>query len=332
MNQFERLTAYVEDSFLKPLLENPYITDVSYNGVDIFYENSKRGRRKWDEKVSSEQVGDFLRQIANFAEKQFSYLEPVLDVSFSRYRLNASFLSVTRVRDKKSYSFALRIGHEGTAIADDSDFFGGKSRRILLKALANHESIVIAGETGSGKTELQKYLLLHLPPSTRVIVIDNVEELELSRGDGELDLTSWLVDEKNPHATFSALIKNALRNNPDYLLVAESRGKEMLDALSCVMSGHPIITTLHAKDLKAMPYRMARMAMMAGDTIHYDDVLGDIYHHFTVMVYLRKKMVDGEIKRYIETIGRLDEESQSIEVIYSISGNKGRKRGSECQK
>ena len=317
MNHYERVTSYVEESFLKPLLEDPNITDISFNGVDIFYENREKGRRKWTEKVTVEQIGDFLRQIANFSEKQFSYLEPILDVSFSRYRLNAMFLSVGRVRDHKVCTFSLRIGHDGTAVSDDDKFFGGKSRKILLKALANHESIVIAGETGAGKTELQKYLLLHLPPATRVIVIDNVEELELSRGDGDLDLTSWLVDEKNKATTFSSLIKNALRNNPDYLLVAESRGAEMLDALSCVMSGHPIITTLHAKDLSAMPYRMARMAMMANDSLRFEDLLGDIYHHFSLMVYLTKRFIDGEIVRRIEMIGKLNEQTQEIDVVYS---------------
>ena len=317
MNHYERVTSYVEESFLKPLLEDPNITDISFNGVDIFYENRGKGRRKWTEKVTVDQIGDFLRQIANFSEKQFSYLEPILDVSFSRYRLNAMFLSVGRVRDHKVCTFSLRIGHDGTAVSDDDKFFGGKSRKILLKALANHESIVIAGETGAGKTELQKYLLLHLPPATRVIVIDNVEELELSRGDGDLDLTSWLVDEKNKATTFSSLIKNALRNNPDYLLVAESRGAEMLDALSCVMSGHPIITTLHAKDLSAMPYRMARMAMMANDSLRFEDLLGDIYHHFSLMVYLTKRFIDGEIVRRIEMIGKLNEQTQEIDVVYS---------------
>ena len=317
MNHYERVTSYVEESFLKPLLEDPNITDISFNGVDIFYENREKGRRKWTEKVTVDQIGDFLRQIANFSEKQFSYLEPILDVSFSRYRLNAMFLSVGRVRDHKVCTFSLRIGHDGTAVSDDDKFFGGKSRKILLKALANHESIVIAGETGAGKTELQKYLLLHLPPATRVIVIDNVEELELSRGDGDLDLTSWLVDEKNKATTFSSLIKNALRNNPDYLLVAESRGAEMLDALSCVMSGHPIITTLHAKDLSAMPYRMARMAMMANDSLRFEDLLGDIYHHFSLMVYLTKRFIDGEIVRRIEMIGKLNEQTQEIDVVYS---------------
>lgn len=311
-----RLTSYLESSFLQPLLFEEGVTDISYNGVDLFYENSLRGRLKSSICPSKEEVGDFLRQIANFAEKQFCYTNPILDVSFSRYRLNATFLSLTRVKDEKSYSFSLRLSREGSVLTEDESFFGGESKKILLEALKRRESIVIGGETGAGKTELQKFLLLNLPPATRVIVIDNVEELELSRGDGSLDLTSWLVDERFPKSGFPDLIKNALRNNPDYLLVAESRGAEMLDALNCVMSGHPIITTMHAKDLNAMPYRMARMAMMAGPSLVYEDILGDIYHHFSYFVYLKKDASGGDIKRYIHEIGLLDEASRTVVPIY----------------
>lgn len=316
----ERLKNYVESSFLGPLLQRETVTDVSYNGERLFYEDRDSGRHPFEEEVSRGTVGDFLRQIANFSEKQFSYMNPILDVTFSRYRLNATYLSLTRVKDEKSYSFSLRIGTEGSAIAEDDESFWGNGKDFLLDALEKRQSIVIAGETGAGKTELQKYLLLHLPPSTRVIVIDNVEELELSRGKGELDLTSWLVDERREESSFSGLIRNALRNNPDYLIVAESRGKEMLEALHCVMSGHPILTTLHAKDLRSIPTRIARMAMMAGERLVYEETLKDVYHHFPVFVYLKKEMAGGKVRRYIDSIGYANEEKESVDVVYRRKG------------
>ena len=112
------------------------------------------------------------------------------------------------------------------------------------------------------------------------------------------------------------MIKNALRNNPDYLVLAESRGEEMLDALNCVMSGHPIITTMHAKDIKAMPYRMARMAMMGEKKLEYDDLLGDIYHHFSLFVYVKRELIDGQVRRFIETIARPSEKKKTVEIVY----------------
>ena len=316
MDNDEKLKEFLETSFISPLLEKEGVTDISYNGEYIFYQSNKFGRRKSEIDVTPSQVASFLRQIANYSEKQFSFLDPILDVSFSRYRINATFLSLTRVRNKKSYSFSIRIAYEGSVLENDDSFFGGNSKRILLKAIKNKQSIVIGGETGAGKTELQKYLLMRLEPSSRVIVIDNVEELEMVRVDDNLDLTSWVVDERNKKASYASLIKNALRNNPDYLVLAESRGEEMLDALNCVMSGHPIITTMHAKDIKAMPYRMARMAMMGEKKLEYDDLLGDIYHHFSLFVYVKRELIDGQVRRFIEAIARPNEKKKTVEIAY----------------
>lgn len=316
MDNDEKLKEFLETSFISPLLEKEGITDISYNGEYIFYQSNKYGRRKSEIDVTPSQVASFLRQIANYSEKQFSFLDPILDVSFSRYRINATFLSLTRVRNKKSYSFSIRIAYEGSVLENDDSFFGGNSKRILLKAIKNKQSIVIGGETGAGKTELQKYLLMRLEPSSRVIVIDNVEELEMVRADDNLDLTSWVVDERNKKASYASLIKNALRNNPDYLVLAESRGEEMLDALNCVMSGHPIITTMHAKDIKAMPYRMARMAMMGEKKLEYDDLLGDIYHHFSLFVYVKRELIDGQVRRFIEAIAKPSEKKKTVEIVY----------------
>lgn len=311
----ERLITYVESSFLAPLLAEEGTTDVSFNGRELYFENRDIGRRKSNVSPSAAEVADFLRQISNFSEKQFSFLSPILDVSFGRYRLNAVFHSIARVKDEKVCTFAMRVGKEGTAIRDDDEAFWGNSRELILAALSRGESILIAGETGAGKTELQKYLLMHLRENTRVIVIDNVGELELGR-EANLDMTSWLVDERSGGAAFDVLIRNALRNNPDYLIVAESRGKEMLDALNCVMAGHPIITTLHAKDIYAVPSRLARMAMQSGQRLGFEDLLADIYHHFTLVIYLKKIVGPNHVTRYIDQVGTLDEPSQKVKLLY----------------
>ena len=316
MNNSQRVKEFVEGSFLSPLLGRKGLTDVSYNGEALFYEDCLHGRKRSGIAVTDEEVGSFLRQVANMCEKQFSYMNPILDVSFSRYRLNATFLSLGRVYEQKRYSFSLRIAHDGSAVSEDDAFFPKKTRKILLDAINKGESVVIAGETGAGKTELQKYLLMNLPMYTRAIVIDNLGELERCRGDDLLDLTSWMVDERFPDSGFAALIRNALRNNPDYLIVAECRGGEMLYALNAVMSGHPIITTLHAKDLAAVPYRMARMAQCGDVNLVYEDLLGDIYHHFGLVAFLSKGMKNGMVHRRISALGRLNEASRSVDILY----------------
>ena len=312
----EKAINYIENSFLSDLLKDKDITDISYNGVSFFYVHNEKGRMKAEINVTSEEVVNFIRQIANFTEKQFSYTIPTLDVSVGKYRINAVHPSIVRVENDKSCSFAIRIGSKETRIKHDSDFMNRESERFLTRCLERGNSIIIAGPTGSGKTELQKYLLSKLRRNSRVIVIDNIQELENLRDYDELDLTSWQVSSNNPNASMEELIKNALRSNPDWLVVAEARGKEMNEVLTSVMTGHPIITTLHAESLEAIPKRICRMIMKADTTQKYEDIYDDVFDHIKYYVYLNRRYTRNErVERYIESIGQLQKDG-TMKIIY----------------
>jgi Flp pilus assembly CpaF family ATPase len=83
------------------------------------------------------------------------------------------------------------------------------------------------------------------------------------------------------------------------------------------MSGHPIITTIHAQDLEAMPERIARLAMMGNPTLYKEELLDDIAHHLRYYVYLEKKEnADGSISRRLQSIGYLDEKSKTMQKLY----------------
>ena len=316
MNE-NRLNEAMEASFLAPLLKQEAITDISFNGEELFLEDTVRGRRKAGIPLTKEEVGDFLRQIANFSEKQFSYSTPILDVSYGRYRLNACYTNIVRVGDEKSYSFCLRLLGRKVDVGDDDTFLPPKARAILLEAIKSRSSIVIGGVTSSGKTELQKYLLAHLEEGEKVIVIDNAGELERLRGNSGVDLTSWSVDERFPASSFSSLIKNGLRNDPDWIVLAESRGGEALDALTSAMSGAAIMMTVHAKSLSAMPNRLARLCMMGDARLLRQEVLEDIKDHFPYWVYLEKETKkDRSIVRKVSMIGRLSSEKEGMEILF----------------
>ena len=316
----EKVISFLENSFLAPLLGDKDITDISYNGVSFFYVDNEKGRLKSDITATNEEVMDFIRQIANYSEKQFSYSLPNLDVSFGKYRLNAEHSSVVRVENEKACSFSLRIGSKETRIKQGSDFLRLDGEEFLINLLKNGESIVIAGQTGSGKTELQKYLLSKLQKNSRVIVIDNIQELENLRQYEDLDLTSWQVSQNNPNASIQELIRCALRSNPDWLVVAEARGKEMSDVLNSVMTGHPIITTIHARSIEAIPKRICRMVMGADNTQKYDDIMDDVFEHIKYYVYLNRNYLNGKVNRFVESIGELQKDG-SMKIVYRSKEN-----------
>lgn len=312
---------YIENSFLASLFKDSEVTDISYNGESIFYVSNTLGRKKSNIVVEQQVVRDFLRQISNLSEQQFSYTTPNLDISIGKYRINATHQSVGKIDNEDVVTFSIRIASTKPRITKDSDFFTPLLVELIDVISKSEKSIIIGGVTSSGKTEFQKYIIRNFDENVRVIVIDNVLELDAVRNESNIDLTCWKVDERNPYTSSSLLIKNALRNNPDWLILAEARDKEMVDVLNSAMTGMPIITTIHAFDVYSLPYRMGRMVLRGDQKLDYDETLKDIYYHFHFYFYLNKKSVEGKIIRYISQVGYIDNNGQFYDV-YSRKGNK----------
>ena len=300
--------AFIENSFIKPLLEDKGITDISYNGQEIFYLHNLYGRKKSDISIDENGVRDFIRQIANLTEKQFSFQNPKLDASVGKYRINAVHQSIARKNNEPCINFSIRIAACRPVITENSNFLNAELISLLKVLLKSKVSIVIGGITGSGKTEFQKYLINSLDNYQRVIVIDNILELDNLSLDNEIDFNVWQADEKNKEITIQELVKNALRSNPDWLIVAESRGKEMIEVLNSAMTGHPIMTTIHAFDVSSMPTRIARMVLMNEQKQDFDILMSDIFYNFRFYIYLRRNITkSGVVERYIEEIAEFDE-------------------------
>lgn len=315
----QRAVNFLEESFLRDLLTNPKVTDISYNGEDIFYVHNDYGRLKSDVTIERQAAKDFVRQIANLSEKQFSYQSPTLDVSLGRYRFNALHQSVCRRNNEENICFSIRIASSSLKFGE-GDSLSEELKELLKVLILSNVSIVIGGQTGSGKTELQKYLISLMKENTRTIVIDNILELDQFKTSQCLDLNIWQVDEKRAETSIENLVRNALRSNPDWLIVSESRGKEMLDVLNSSLTGHPIITTLHAFDINSMPNRMVRMVMMNEQKMSFKDVYNDISYHLRFYIYLKRKYAsDGYVKRYISSIAYLGK--HGMETIYDSDGN-----------
>ena len=298
------------------LLKNDNITDISYNGRNLFYVDNTRGRIRSEINFSQEEARDFIRQIANICEKQFSVASPRLDVTIGNYRINAMHQCVGR-NDGEVVTFAIRIASEKVRIFDDEEFLTGELKELFDVLMISHQSVVIGGLPGTGKTELQKYLLTRFAKDQRAIVVDNILELESIRKYIDYDLTIWQYNENNHNASLPLLIKEALRSMPDWLILAEGRGDEMLDILNSAVTGLPIITTIHSYDVFGMPTRMARLVMRKEENSKYEQILDDIKYHFRYYVYLKRdKSGTGGVRRYISSIVHLDDKGKS-KVIYS---------------
>lgn len=306
---------YIESSFIKDILSRKDITDISYNGRHIFITTNENGNEKLDMKISRDEVKDFLRQIANINEKQFNYLNPILDLNIGRYRLNAVFTSIGRVVEEEVATFSLRIASYEPRISKDHKFMLEEVEELFDALIFNKYSIVISGVPGVGKTELQKYLISRINNNDKILIIDNTIELSSLQKDEDKNITLWQADEKNELSNVSNLIKNGLRNNPDWMIVSEARGSDMNDLLMSAMTGVPLITTIHSLDALTAPSRMAKAIMMNEKRIAYEDVISNINEHFKIYVHL-KKYIDkkNHINRYISSIVEVDDKGLAHEI------------------
>ncbi len=298
----EKLEQFFNRSFIKDLISLDSVTDISYNGEAIYYQDNLKGRLKYDKEVTSKEVYEFVRQVANLTDSQFSVSSPILDISIDKYRINAVHYALARKNRYQAINFSIRIGYTTLRIKEDEKFITKKSIELIELFLKNKQSIIIGGQTSSGKTELQKFILSKLKENTRLIILDNVEELETDDFLKNIDSQTWLL-KNTSHLTFDDLIKNALRNNPDWLIVSEARGEEMLSILNSAMTGHPTISTIHAKDASFIYRRIGRMCMLKNENLKFNEVMEDIYDHFKLIIYVNKRIDDkGIITRYVDKI------------------------------
>jgi pilus assembly protein CpaF len=298
MSDVQKASLYLENSTLKSLLQQPDVTDISFNGDSIFYQSSRYGRKKASFTLTYEEAYQLIKQLANLMNVPFTYMDAIVDMSIARYRIFAVGPSVSRKQYEPSLTFAIRIHPIENHVVmkflnSDSNWF------MLFKFLINHDvPIVIAGKTGSGKTQLQKELLMLMEEAKRVIILDNILEL-----DGlfipHLDVSIWQI--KSIYS-IQKMVEGALRSHPDWLVIAESRGAEFKEVLRSVKTGHPIITTLHSDRLDHIYERMVSMLLIDESISHADQLKVEVKTVFPVLVQLVTHVDNGSIHRLINQV------------------------------
>lgn len=123
----------------------------------------------------------------------------------------------------------------------------GNFLEFFRKAVRHHQTIVVAGATGSGKTTFMKALVEEIPTSERLITIEDAAELTLPNHRNKLHLFYAKNNQGSSAVTAKHLLEVSLRLRPDRILLAEVRGEEAYYFLRSAASGHPgSITSLHA--------------------------------------------------------------------------------------
>ncbi|TVQ79075.1 MAG: CpaF family protein [Bradymonadales bacterium] len=176
----------------------------------------------------------------------------------------------------------------------------GMFDREMLKCLQSYlerrKSILVCGATGSGKTTLLGALVGNLNPIERLIVMEDVPELQRGRVN-----TCYL--QTSSDRGLRALVKDSLRMRPDRILIGEVRGSEAWDMLLALNTGHRgSLTSLHANSARDALWRFYCLVQLASPGLGEQELMELISRNIDVVIFCEK---DASNQRRIAEVSEL---------------------------
>jgi pilus assembly protein CpaF len=297
---------------LEPLLEDPEIEEVMVNGPDdVRVERAGRIERTEVVFDSTADLVDVIERILSPLGRRVDEASPLVDARLpdgSRVNcvippisLEGPVMTIRRFRRRRLAGDDLV--RSGACSAELWEFLSSCVRARL--------NIVVSGGAGAGKTTLLNVLSSQVPPSERIVTIEDAAELQL-RQDHVLRLESRPPNlEGEGEVTIRALVRNALRMRPDRIVVGEVRGREALDMLQALNTGHDgSMTTVHANSAPDAMRRIETLALMADVALPHAAVRDQVASALDLVVHVertrtgeRRMSAVGEVVRIAGDVG-----------------------------
>ena len=168
--------------------------------------------------------------------------------------------------------------------------------KFLVTAIHARKNMLFSGATGCGKTTTLGALSSYLNPQERVVVIEDTPELELKQDHVVRLLTRPPNMEGRGEMTLRDLLKNSLRMRPSRILLGEIRGKEAMDYLQALNSGHRgCLAVIHASSPRDAASRLETMALFAGLNLPVQAIRQQIMSGLDIIVQ-QEQLHDGSRK------------------------------------
>lgn len=278
-------------------IQDDAITDVKWNGKDLWIDDLNKGRYISEEKLTNDFVDVFCSKIANMNKVNFNIAYPSLMAETKELRIQAQHSSVngdgfTTVAIRKTPTVA-RLNDKDLVEED----YMNKLTSLLLPCLVRARlSGIITGDVGSGKTELVKYLAQFIPSKDGIWTVEDTLELKLEKLYPLKDIVAIKID--NRTYPQEKAIEDSLRNNIKWLILAESRGRDILKIVEGASTGCHTLTTIHAENTWEVPDRVMNMI---GENARYG-LMNDVYTFFSYAVKVKHVIKNYGIERKIDQV------------------------------
>ena len=243
---------------IEPLIRDPYIEDISCSGIGPIFVEHKifSSCRTTIEVDTEEELNDFIIRLSERIGKPASYRRPIIDATLP----DGSRINIVFGRDVsiKGSNFTIRkfTGKPLSIIQlcmwNTMDFLEAAYIWMLLE---NGLSLWVCGETASGKTTTLKAIIPFIRPNAKIVSIEDTPEILCPHENWTREVTREGED-KSASVQMYDLLRAALRQRPNYIIVGEIRGVEGAVAFQAMQTGHPVLSTFHAASVEKLIQRL----------------------------------------------------------------------------
>jgi len=287
---------------IQPLISDPYIEDVSCSGVgSIFIEHRVFGGLKTGINFETEdELDSYVIKLSEKIGRPVTVAEPIVDATLpDGSRVNIVFGNDVA---KRGSNFTIRkFSPIPMSVLDliEGGTLSYEMAAYISLMVEEGMNTFVSGETASGKTTLLNAISTFISPSSKIVSIEDTPELQVPHPNWIREVVRGSGKEETSSVTMFDLLRAALRQRPNEIIIGEIRGQEGAIAFQAMQTGHACMATFHAASVEKLIQRLT------GDPINVPKPHVDNLNLVIIMSAVR--LPDGRPARRVLSINEIVE-------------------------
>ena len=244
---------------LEPFIGDPWIEDISCSGLGCVYIEHKifGGLKSSVNFDTHEELDDFVLKLAEKMKKPVTFRSPIVDATLP----DGSRINIVYGGDvsKNGSNFTIRkfMGIP-LSIVDvcNSGMMTWQMAGYMSLIVEEGMNFFVSGETASGKTTLMNALMTFVRPDAKIVSIEDTPEVQVPHPNWTREVVRGQMSQGGGSVDMFSLLKAALRQRPNEIIIGEIRGEEGNIAFQAMMTGHAVCATFHAATVEKLIQRV----------------------------------------------------------------------------
>ena len=257
---------FLGDGLIDPIMHDKYIEDISCDGVHtplFCFHSSYESMKSSIAYHSAEELDSFVTKLAQRAGKYISIAEPILDATMQ----DGSRIQMTLGQEVTAHGSTFTIRKFKDEPITPTDLiewhtFSPLAIAYIWLCVEAGKSAIFAGGTASGKTTALNAISLFIPPMAKIVSLEDTREVKLPHPNWIPSVTRDSFDTAGRgEINMYELLRAAMRQRPEYIIVGEVRGKECQTLFQAMSTGHVTYSTTHADSVASVVHRIENPPM-----------------------------------------------------------------------